>query len=175
MAGKLADAESTSSKGLQALSEELVRLRARLHLGGGEKKIQRQHDQGKLTARERIEQLLDPGEAFLEIGLLVAYDQYDGQAPGAGVVTGVGVVEGREVVVVANDATVKAGSGGRRRSRRSSGRRRSRCGAGSRSSTWWIRPGVNLPYQGGVFPGQYGAAGSSTTTRSCGATCTCRR
>jgi acetyl-CoA carboxylase carboxyltransferase component len=133
-------------------------IRERLRRGGGAEKIQKQHEQGKLTARERVALLLDPGEPFVEVGLFVAYDQYGGQAPGAGVVTGVGRIHGREVVVVANDATVKAGS-------------------------WWPETitkilraqeiamrcripilylvdsaGVNLPYQGGVFPGQYGAA-----------------
>ena len=73
-------------------------------------KIEKQHQQGKLTARERIDLLLDKNTHSQEIGLLVAYDQYDGGAPAAGVVTVVGRVEGREVVVVANDATVKAGS-----------------------------------------------------------------
>ena len=116
------------------------------------------HRQGKLAPRERVERLLDPGSPSLELGLLLAYDRYDGQAPGAGVITVVGSIEGREVVVVANDATVKAGS-------------------------WWPETitkmlraqevamrqhipivylvdsaGVNLPYQEGVFPGQYGAA-----------------
>ena len=79
-------------------------------LGGGQKRIERQHSQGKLTARERVKLLLDEGEPWVEVGLLLAHDQYDGQAPGAGVVTGVGRIEGREAVVVANDATVKAGS-----------------------------------------------------------------
>ena len=116
------------------------------------------HGRGQLSPRERLAGLLDPDAPWFEIGLLVAYDQYDGQAPGAGVITGVGVVEGREVVVIVNDATVKAGA-------------------------WWPETitkmlraqevamrqripiiylvdsaGVNLPYQGGVFPGQYGAA-----------------
>lgn len=116
------------------------------------------HEKGQLSPRERVAKLLDPGAPWFEVGLLVAHDLYDGQAPGAGVITGIGVVEGREVVVVANDATVKAGS-------------------------WWPETitkilraqeiamreripivylvdsaGVNLPYQGGVFPGQYGAA-----------------
>ncbi len=143
---------------LQTLSREYRELAARLEQGGGAERIKRQHDQGKLTARERLKGLLDPGALWLEIGLLVAYDRYDGQAPGAGVVTGLGRVAGRPVVVVANDATVKAGS-------------------------WWPETitkilraqevamrqripiiylvdsaGVNLPYQGGVFPGQYGAA-----------------
>jgi acetyl-CoA carboxylase carboxyltransferase component len=146
------------SSRLRELSAEARELEARLRQGGGADRIEKQHKQGKLTARERVERLCDPRTRFLEIGLLVAYDQYDGQAPGAGVITGVGTVHGREVVIVANDATVKAGS-------------------------WWPETitkilraqeiamrcripilylvdsaGVNLPYQGGVFPGQYGAA-----------------
>ena len=140
------------------LVAELRELETGLRQGGGERRIARQHEQGKLTARERIELLLDPGGGFLEIGLLVAYDQYEGQAPAAGVVTGIAEAGGREVVVVANDATVKAGS-------------------------WWPETitkilraqeiamrcripiiylvdsaGVNLPFQGGVFPGKYGAS-----------------
>jgi len=167
--------KQTSSR-LRELTAQLHQLETELHLGGGSEKIEKQHRQGKLTARERIELLLDKNAYAQEIGLLVAYDQYKeiegskqkaegrnkeeevGAAPAAGVVTVVGRVEGREVVVVANDATVKAGS-------------------------WWpetIRKilraqeiamrchvpiiylvdsaGVNLPYQGGVFPGQYGAS-----------------
>ena len=150
-------AEGASGR-LVRLSEELKSLRERLEQGGGAKRIERQHAQGKLTARERIALLLDEDEPSVEIGLLVAHDLYEGQAPAAGVITTVGRVHGREVVVVANDATVKAGS-------------------------WWPETitkilraqeiamrcripiiylvdsaGVNLPYQGGVFPGQYGAA-----------------
>lgn len=146
------------SSRLRQLADDIRALEARLRLGGGPDKIEKQHKQGKLSARERVERLADPNTPFLEIGLLVAHDRYDGQAPGAGVITGIAMVEGREVVVVANDATVKAGS-------------------------WWPETitkilraqevamrcripiiylvdsaGVNLPYQGGVFPGQYGAA-----------------
>ncbi|HET7791311.1 MAG TPA: carboxyl transferase domain-containing protein, partial [Gemmatimonadales bacterium] len=95
---------------LQTLTAEYRELRARIEQGGGPDKVKRQHEQGKLTARERIAKLLDPGAPWIEIGLLVAYDQYDGQAPAAGVVTGVGKVGGRPAVIVANDATVKAGS-----------------------------------------------------------------
>jgi acetyl-CoA carboxylase carboxyltransferase component len=102
-------ARQTPSR-LRELTDELQQLEARLRIGGGPDKIDRQHQQGKLTARERIEKLLDKDAYAQEIGLLVAYDQYEGAAPGAGVVTVVGRVEGREVVVVANDATVKAGS-----------------------------------------------------------------
>ena len=143
---------------LRILTDEYQKLAARLRQGGGAERLARMHAQGKLGPRERVEGLLDPGGPWLELGLLVAYDRYDGQAPGAGVITGLGTIEGREVVVVANDATVKAGS-------------------------WWPETitkmlraqevamrqripiiylvdsaGVNLPYQGGVFPGQYGAA-----------------
>src|SRR5258706_16292131 len=65
-----------------------------------------------MTARERIAGLLDPGALFLEIGLLIAYDKYDGQAPAAGVVTGLARIEGRPAVIVPNDAKGKAGAGG---------------------------------------------------------------
>jgi 3-methylcrotonyl-CoA carboxylase beta subunit len=152
-------AETAGSESRAArLATELTELQARLREGGGARRIERQHEQGKLTARERIALLLDPRTRFQEIGLLIAHDRYDGQAPAAGVVTGIGTISGREAVVVANDATVKAGS-------------------------WWPETitkmlraqevamrcrvpiiylvdsaGVNLPYQGGVFPGQYGAS-----------------
>src|ERR1051325_11908022 len=95
---------------MRALVAELQDLEDRLKTGGGAKKIEKQHKEGKLTARERIAKLIDPGARFLEIGLLIAYDKYDGQAPAAGVVTGLGLIEHRPAVIVANDATVKAGS-----------------------------------------------------------------
>ena len=143
---------------MRQLVESLQDLEDRLRLGGGPTKIDKQHRDGKLTARERIARLIDPGAMFLEIGLLIAYDKYDGQAPEAGVVTGLARIEGRPAVIVANDATVKAGA-------------------------WWPETitkilraqeiamrnrvpiaylvdsaGVNLPFQDGIFPGQYGAA-----------------
>ncbi len=143
---------------MKSLVSRLRELEERLRAGGGPAKIERQHKAGKLTARERLNALLDPGSRFFEAGLLIAWDKYDGQAPSAGVVTGVGKIEGRVAVVVANDATVKAGS-------------------------WWPETiakilraqeiamrhrlpivylvdsaGVNLPLQDAVFPGQYGAA-----------------
>jgi len=88
-------------------------LRARLAkaaAGGGEEAIKRQREQGKLPTRERIELLLDRGTPFLEVGALAASGLYDGAAPGAGIVTGIGRVRGREVMVVANDPTVKGGT-----------------------------------------------------------------
>jgi acetyl-CoA carboxylase carboxyltransferase component len=95
---------------MSALVTELEARTARARLGGGEKYLQRQRDQGKLPVRERIDTLLDPGSPFLELSPLAAWEIYDGDAPSAGVVTGVGRVSGREVVIVANDATVKGGT-----------------------------------------------------------------
>jgi len=143
---------------LRELTEELQQLEARLRLGGGPEKIDRQHQQGKLTARERIDLLLDQDSYAQEIGLLVAFDQYAGGAPGAGVVTTVGRVEGREVVVVANDATVKAGSWWPETIKKIL--RAQEIAMRSHLPIIYLvdSAGVNLPYQGGVFPGQYGAS-----------------
>ncbi len=143
---------------LEELGAELRELEQRLREGGGQSKIDRQHQQGKLTARERVTRLCDAGAPFLEVGLLVAYDQYEGQAPAAGVVTGVGIVHGREVVVVANDATVKAGSWWPETITKIL--RAQEIAMRSRVPIIYLvdSAGVNLPYQGGVFPGQYGAA-----------------
>jgi acetyl-CoA carboxylase carboxyltransferase component len=143
---------------LQTLSDEYRELRARLEQGGGPDKVRRQHEQGKLTARERVAALLDEGGPWLEIGLLVAWDQYDGQAPAAGVVTGLGRVGGRPVVVVANDATVKAGSWWPETIKKIL--RAQEIAMRQRIPIIYLvdSAGVNLPYQGGVFPGQYGAA-----------------
>ncbi len=93
-----------------ALVEELRERTLQVARGGGERATQRHRDRGKLTARERVDRLVDPGSSFLELNALAAWDMYGGEAPAAGVVTGVGLVEGRECVVVANDATVKGGS-----------------------------------------------------------------
>ncbi len=143
---------------LRELTDAWRELTDRLRQGGGAKRVAKMHGKGQLSPRERVERLRDPGTPWFEIGLLVAHDRYDGEAPAAGVLTGVGVVSGHDAVIVANDATVKAGA-------------------------WWPETitkilraqevamrqripivylvdsaGVNLPYQGGVFPGQYGAA-----------------
>jgi acetyl-CoA carboxylase carboxyltransferase component len=94
------------------LSAELEAEEARLRQGGGPAAIERQHAKGRKTARERIDSLLDAGSARLELGLWAAYQMYEewGGAPASGVVTLIGIVEGRRVMVVANDATVKAGA-----------------------------------------------------------------
>jgi acetyl-CoA carboxylase carboxyltransferase component len=149
---------SGSSSALRELTDELRRLEAKLRRGGGVEKIERQHEQGKLTARERIELLFDPDTYAQEIGLLVAYDEYKGSAPAAGVVTCTGRVGGREVVVVANDATVKAGSWYPETIKKIL--RAQEIAMRSRVPIIYLvdSAGVNLPFQGGVFPGQYGAA-----------------
>ena len=143
---------------LRELGDEIRKLEDRLREGGGPDRIAKQHKQGKLTARERIAKLCDPTSRFIEVGLLVAYDQYDGQAPGAGVVTGIGTVHGREVVIVANDATVKAGSWWPETIKKIL--RAQEIAMRCRVPIIYLvdSAGVNLPYQGGVFPGQYGAA-----------------
>jgi 3-methylcrotonyl-CoA carboxylase beta subunit len=143
---------------LRQLTEELHALERQLREGGGPEKIERQHKQGKLTARERIALLLDPRAPFLELGLLIAHDRYDGQAPAAGVVTGVGTIHDRPVVVVANDATVKAGSWWPETITKML--RAQEVAMRSRVPIVYLvdSAGVNLPYQGGVFPGQYGAS-----------------
>src|SRR5262245_56882193 len=94
---------------MAALVAELRERTAQVAAGGGEASVERHRSRGKLPARERIDLLVDPDSAFLELSALAAWEVYDGQAPSAGIVTGIGVVEGRECVIVANDATVKGG------------------------------------------------------------------
>jgi acetyl-CoA carboxylase carboxyltransferase component len=95
---------------MEELVAELRERSAQVARGGGEKATERHRSRGKLPARERVDRLVDPGTAFLELNALAAWGLYDGDAPAAGIVTGIGVVEGRECVIVANDATVKGGS-----------------------------------------------------------------
>ena len=95
---------------MESLVAELRERTAEVARGGGEKALGRHRARGKLTARERIDRLVDPGAAFLELSALAAWGVYDGDAPGAGIVTGIGVIESQECVIVANDATVKGGT-----------------------------------------------------------------
>jgi acetyl-CoA carboxylase carboxyltransferase component len=112
--GTLVDTKSeTFEKNTEAFSGLVDELRGRFaeaRRGGGQKAQRRHKERGKLPVRERIERLLDPGTAFLELSPLAAHGMYDGRVPAAGIVTGVGRVSGREVMVVANDATVKGGT-----------------------------------------------------------------
>jgi 3-methylcrotonyl-CoA carboxylase beta subunit len=143
---------------LRQLTDEYLRLESKLKLGGGPEKIAKIHRQGKLTARERIDLLLDKDTFSQEVGLLVAYDEYEGQAPAAAVVTVVGKIEGRECVVVANDATIKAGAWYPETIKKIL--RAQEIAMRNRVPIVYLvdSAGVNLPYQGRVFPGQYGAA-----------------
>ena len=146
------------SSRLRALSDEVRALEAKLREAGGAKRLEKLHQQGKLSARERVELLRDTSSSMLEIGMLMAYDLYDGQAPAAGVVTAVIRVHGRETVVVANDPTVKAGSWWPETIKKIL--RAQEIAMRCRIPIVYLvdSAGVNLPYQGGVFPGQYGAA-----------------
>ena len=95
---------------MEAAVAELRQREALVRAGGGGEAVDRHRARGKLTARERIERLIDPATAFLELSPLAAWEIYDGDAPSAGIVTGIGRVCGREAVIVANDATVKGGT-----------------------------------------------------------------
>src|SRR5215470_10326069 len=95
---------------MQQLVDELRERRAEARAGGPEEARTRHTARGKLLPRERVEALLDPGTAFLEFSPLAAYGLYGGDAPAAGIITGIGTIEGRQVVIVANDATVKGGT-----------------------------------------------------------------
>src|SRR4051794_7279650 len=95
---------------LQSLVDELRSRVATVRQGGGEKYLARHREQGKVFVRERIGELLDPQTPFLELSALAANGMYDDEAPAAGIVTGVGRVQGRECLIVANDATVKGGT-----------------------------------------------------------------
>ncbi|MGH7241947.1 MAG: acyl-CoA carboxylase subunit beta [Phycisphaerales bacterium] len=103
---------AAKSQTLRELNDAYLKAESQIKLGGGQKAIERQHEKGRLTARERVEKLIDKGSFFLEYGLWTAFEMYKehGGAPAAGVVTGVGVVQGRRCMIVANDATVKAGA-----------------------------------------------------------------
>lgn len=105
-------AETKSSHWLQNLIENLREQEDGIRLGGGEKRIEKEHSKGKLTARERISLLTDDGSAFYELGLWAGYEMYEaeGGCPAGGVITGIGTVSGRKCMIVANDATVKAGA-----------------------------------------------------------------
>jgi 3-methylcrotonyl-CoA carboxylase beta subunit len=104
------DAFRVNAETNQRLVEELRARVAKASLGGSEASRQRHVSRGKLLPRERVERLLDPGSPFLEIGQLAAFGLYDGEAPGAGVIGGIGMVSGREVMILANDPTVKGGA-----------------------------------------------------------------
>jgi acetyl-CoA carboxylase carboxyltransferase component len=95
---------------MQQLVAELREWTKIVRMGGGSKYLERHREQGKLPVRERIDRLVDPGSPFLELSALAAFEMYDNEAPAAGLVTGVGRVSGREVLIVANDATVKGGT-----------------------------------------------------------------
>ncbi|KAA3636652.1 MAG: acyl-CoA carboxylase subunit beta, partial [Bacteroidetes bacterium] len=104
--------KSKNEDAMKLLMAKMNHRLAKIYLGGGEKRIAKQHDKGKMTARERINALIDEGSDFFEIGAFAAFEMYEeyGGCPAAGVVSGIGYVSGRQCIIVANDATVKAGA-----------------------------------------------------------------
>ena len=106
---KSADFEANHAK-MDALVEHLQGITANIAKGGGEKNVARHESRGKLFVRDRINLLIDPGSAFLELSQLAAFETYEDVIPAAGIVTGIGLVEGQRVMIVANDATVKGGT-----------------------------------------------------------------
>ena len=99
-----------NAEAMGGLVEDLRKQAAQIAKGGGEKAMARHLARGKLLPRERVEMLLDPGSPFLELSQLAAHGVYNEEVPAAGIITGIGRVEGRECVIVANDATVKGGT-----------------------------------------------------------------
>ncbi len=97
---------------MRLLISEMEQKLQKIRLGGGKAKIEKQHEQGKLTARERIEYLIDPQSSFYELGAFTGYGMYEeeGGCPAGGVVMGIGFIHGKQCIIVANDATVKAGA-----------------------------------------------------------------
>ncbi|MEK9748922.1 MAG: carboxyl transferase domain-containing protein, partial [Pseudomonadales bacterium] len=106
---KSADFEANHAK-MDALVERLQGITANIAKGGGEKNVARHESRGKLFVRDRINLLIDPGSPFLELSQLAAFETYTDVIPAAGIVTGIGLVEGQRVMIVANDATVKGGT-----------------------------------------------------------------
>ena len=104
------DAFKRNAESMRAQVEDLRRRTEQVRLGGGEDSRKRHVSRGKLLPRERVRALLDPGSPFLELSPLAALDMYDNEAPGSGVITGIGRVSGVECVIVCNDATVKGGT-----------------------------------------------------------------
>ena len=94
---------------MEALVSDLREKVAKISKGGSDRARQKHLDRGKLLPRERVERLLDPGTPFLELSQLAAFGMYDDQVPSAGLITGIGRVSGREVMIICNDATVKGG------------------------------------------------------------------
>ena len=101
---------AANAERIRGLVEDLNHRLAKARLGGGEKYIARHREQGKMPPRDRIAALLDPDTPFLELSPLAANGMYDDEAPAAGMITGVGRVNGRECLIIANDATVKGGT-----------------------------------------------------------------
>ena len=156
-------------RAMEALVARMFRDEAGIRQGGGAEARRRQHAKGRLTARERIRHLIDPEPPFLELGIYAAHQMYAewGGARAAGVIVGIAKVCGRHFMVIANDATVKAGSFFPMTAKKVLRPRPSRWRTVCPPSTWWIPPAFFCPCRRTCSPTSMILAGSSTTTPSC--------
>src|SRR6204780_4468255 len=148
---KSAEGEANAAEWRRLIDELTLRRRAAAE-GGSAKARERHVGRGKLLARERVAGLVDPGSPFLEIGALAAFDMYEGDVHGAGLVAGIGLIEGREVMIIANDPTIKGGAYYPMTVKKHL--RAQEIAAENRLPCVYLvdSAGANLPYQAEVFP-----------------------
>ena len=156
-----------NARAMQAQLDDLNQQLARTALGGNEAARAKHVARGKLLPRDRVEQLIDPGSPFLELSPMAAHGMYEGEAPGAGVITGIGRVSGTECVIVCNDATVKGGTYYPMTVKKHL--RAQEIAAQNRLPCVYLvdSGGANLPRQDEVFPTATTSAASSTTRPPC--------
>ena len=159
--------QESSINPLRELVEEFRQAEKKIREGGGSKAIDRQHEKGRLTARERVDLLVDDPKQFQELGLWSAFGMYTehGGAPAAGVVTGIGRVDGRPCMIIANDATVKAGAFSPLTGKTITRAQTIAMMARLPSSTWWTRPASTCRCRRMSSPTPTTSGASSATTR----------
>ena len=153
----------SNAAALQQQVDDLRTKAAEIALGGDAKSRERHAARGKLLPRERVDGLLDPGSPFLEIGQLAAFGMYDGEAPAAGMIAGIGRVSGQECMIVANDATVKGGTYYPMTVKKHLRAQEIALQNGCRASTWSIPAGPSCRARTRCFPTASTSAGSSST------------
>ena len=156
-----------NAEAMAALVADLRKKVAKVAEGGGQAARDKHTARGKLLPRDRVQTLLDPGSPFLEFSQLAAYNMYDNDAPGAGIITGIGRVAGRECVIVANDATVKGGTYYPITVKSICARRKSHCRTACPASTWSIPAAPSCPNRTPCSRIATTSAASSSTRPTC--------
>jgi 3-methylcrotonyl-CoA carboxylase beta subunit len=154
-----------NAEDLGKVMAKYVELHNRISKGGPQKSRDKHIERGKMLARDRVTSLIDPGSPFLELSPLAAHEVYDEDVPSAGMITGVGTVEGVTCMIVANDATVKGGHTTRSRSRSTCERKRSLSRTNYHAYTWWIPEEQICLIKPMCFQTATTLAGYSTTKR----------